>query len=269
MKQAVTILVAFVRRDWRTALSYRVPFVLELFALLFSLMFFFYLGALFDTTASRQEGLEKGYFAFVVIGIALLGIGQTGIGSFAQQVRQDQTTGTFEALVASATPSWLLILGTAAYDLVRATIGSVITIVLAIALFGLRLESDAFSLLLAAAAILASVIFFTAIGVAVAAVTVMIKQTTGLVGAVIAGLALFSGVWFPIEVLPTPLELLAQASPLTWALEVLRAALLRGEADVTHLAILFPCAIAALPAALLLFDLALRRARREGSLAQY
>jgi ABC-2 type transport system permease protein len=216
-----------------------------------------------------RPDLERGYFAFVLIGIALLQIGQTGLTSFAQKLRQEQTTGTFEALMAVPTRPSLLILSSAAYDLLRATALGIVMIVLGLVIFDLRLEESASSYLLALVALAGSIAVFAALGVAVAAFTVVFKQSAALLGAVVGVLALLGGVWYPVSVLPTPVRTIARLVPFTWALDALRASLLRGDADVRDLLLLLAAALAGVPLALLLFSFALRRARQAGSLAQY
>jgi ABC-2 type transport system permease protein len=107
------------------------------------------------------------------------------------------------------------------------------------------------------------------VGVAVAAFTVLFKRTTALLGMVISGLALLGGVYFPIDVFPEPLQTLANALPFTWGLDVLRGSLLGGNVDPLQLVGLLGSALVLLPPALLGFTLAIGRARRTGSLAQY
>lgn len=260
---------AFIQRDWLTARSYRAPFVLEGFGAIFSLALFYYLGQLIDRPAPGGTPLREGYFAFAILGVAVLWIGNAGMLSFSQQLRQEQTTGTLEALVATPSRSTTLVIGTAAFNLLRATFSALVMLLLGVAIFGLRFHSGLFSLFVASIAFLCSLILFAALGVAVAAFTVVFKQTTGLLQMITPAIALLSGVYFPVQVLPRWLQLIAEASPFTWTLDILRAALLRNETDLRHLVALLPAAAFILPAGLFLFERALQKARRDGSLGQY
>jgi ABC-2 type transport system permease protein len=262
-------LAAFVRRDWQRAVSYRVPFALEIFSTLLGLTLFYYLGRLVDASGVRHHELDKGYFAYAVIGVALLEIGHTGLSAFAQKLRDEQTTGTLEALAATPTSSSLIIVGSAAYDMLRATATAFGMIALGMLLFGLRLEFDPVAFPVALVSLAACVLLFAALGIAMAAFTIVFKQTTALLGMVLPAIALLSGVYFPIDVLPRVLETLARASPFTWGLEVLRAALLEGRIDWWQFAVLIPAAAVAVPLGLAVFHAALRRAKRDGTLAQY
>jgi ABC-2 type transport system permease protein len=264
------VLAAFLRRDFRINISYRSSFALEVLSILFLLALFFYLSRVVDDTEfAAHQNLSGGYFGFVVVGLALLSIVQVGLSSFSGKINEEQTTGTFEALMATPTSPALIVLASAAYDLLRATISGLVLVAAAVVVFGLRLELDPASIGVAAAALAGCLALFTSLGVAVAAFTVVVKRTTALLGMVVTCLALLGGVYFPIEVLPEPLEQVASALPFTWGLDLLRASLLGGDVDPAQLAGLFGSAAVLLPFALLGFTVAVRRARRTGTLAQY
>ena len=96
------VLAAFVRRDWRIDLSYRATFVLRLIATVLSLALFYYLSRIIDDAQfAAREDLDSGYFGYVAVGLSLLRIVQVGLASFSRKLREEQTTGTFEALMAT------------------------------------------------------------------------------------------------------------------------------------------------------------------------
>jgi ABC-2 type transport system permease protein len=77
---------------------------------------------------------------------------------------------------------------------------------------------------------------------------------------------------FPIQTLPRPLELVARAIPLTYAVDGARRALLEGQsvkAMAPTLAALAGFAVVLLPLALAGLSLSLRRARQNGTLSFY
>jgi ABC-2 type transport system permease protein len=266
----LSVLAAFLRRDFRINISYRASFSLELLSIVFSLALFFYLGRVVDDTElAAGQNLSQGYFGFVVVGLALLWIVEESLTSFSRKINEEQATGTFEALMATPASSSLIVLGSAMYELLRATILALVLIAVAVVVFGLRLELDAASIGVAVMALAGCLGLFASIGVAVAAATVIIKRTTALLGLTVTALALLGGVYFPVEVFPEPLERLANALPFTWGLDVLRASLLGGDVNTAQLAALFGSAALLLPFALVSFSAAVKRARRTGTLAQY
>ena len=262
-------IAACIRRDLRTATSYRFAYVLELASVAFALILFYYLAQIVDSSALPSTDLGQGYFGFVAVGLALARVLQAGLSSFSRQLREDQLTGTFETLVATPVSSWGLILGTGAYELIRGALVAIVMLGLAVAFFGLRLEAGVESAVVAGAVLIACVVLFAALGVLLAAFTVVFKQPSGLLTMAVAGIGLLGGVYFPIELLPGALQALGSALPFTWGLDLLRGTLLSGETDFARLWYLIAFDLAALPAALLVFDVSLRRAKRTGSLAEY
>jgi ABC-2 type transport system permease protein len=259
-----------VRRDWHIARSYRLPYVLEISTIVLTLVLFFYIGKLVDdTTLASTADLEVGYFPFAAIGFALLRILHTSVTSFANKLREEQTTGTLEALMAAPAPPRLVALGSGGYDLIRATLYALLMLLLAVVLFDVRFISGAGSIVVGVGGLVGCLGFIVAVGVAVGAFTVVFKETTALVGLVTTGMGLLAGVYFPLEILPGALQAIGEAIPFTWGLDVVRGALLAGDTDLDRLGLLLAFDALALPGALLLFTGAVHRARRTGTLAHY
>jgi ABC-2 type transport system permease protein len=264
------LLRAFVLRDWRVTTSYRLPFAFDLVAGILELAVFFYMGRFVDRAGLSESAVIGGdYFSFVVFGTVLVGVVHTSVGSFAQRLHIEQTTGTLEALFASPARPELIILSSAAFDLLEATAFALITVLLGVAFFGLDMDVSATSLLVGVAGVLATVVLFAAVGVAIAGFVLVYKRGAALIGFVASVLALLGGVYYDVAVLPAGLRALARLSPFTWALELLREAFLRAGAEWRLLALLVAAAALALPLSLRLFGVALRRAERAGTLAQY
>lgn len=252
------------------ARSYRLNFLLETFRVLVTLGVFFYLGELLDDSELEARlGVEGDYFAFAAVGIAVLLVVQTTIDSFSTRLRADQTVGTLEALIATPAPTWLVILGSATYDVLRALLLGVAMILMAVAFFGLRPSLDGEGVLVLLVAVPALVTLFAALGVAIAAFTVVFKQATALGDLVTAALSLLGGVYFPLSVLPSAVEGIASALPFTWGVEAVRAALLGEEIELDEVSLLVASSLVGLPLALALFARAVHAAKRMGTLADY
>lgn len=265
----VIALAAFVRRDWVIMRSYRLPFAMDLASTAFMLALFFFLGRLVDQAEiAALEGIGGGYFAFAIVGMAVLRLVQSALQSFTTKMRHEQTTGTLEALLATPASPSLVILCSAGYDLTRAMLTSALMVAVAVPL-GLRSQVTTWSLLAIVATLVALLAVFAALGVVVASFGLVFKQTGPLIALITSGLALLGGVYFPVEVLPEALQWLAHALPFTWGVDLLRAGLLTGTVDGPRLALLAAAAVVGLPVALWLFDKAVVRARKTGTLSDY
>ncbi len=261
-------LPAFLRRDWKIARSYRLQFLLDLAAIPLPLGLFFYLSRLVDRSSVLDGELEQGYFAFGAVGYAVLGMVQTALVSFSGKLRTDQTNGTFEVLMASPVPPSVIVLGSASFDIIKATAISVITLLVA-TLFGLRFHLGLGSVVGLTLGVPALIMAFAALGVLVAACATVFKQVTALLGLITTALGFLSGVFFPIRYLPQPLRAIAEALPFTWAVDVFRTALLEGDLAGPRLGLLMGFAVVSLPFSLFLFRLAVDHARRRGTLTQF
>ena len=269
MRRRLTIVAAFLRRDFTTALSYRVPYAFDLFAVLVNVVLFFYVGKLIDPGPDASAELSNGYFPFVLIGLALFGVANVGLSRFSVSIREEQMAGTLEVLLTQPVSARLVILGSAAYELLRAVLTAVATVLAGVIVFGVDLTSRPGPILAALVVSAVAVVLFAAIGVAVAAFTVLYKQGQSVVGATVVTISLLSGVYYPLDVMPGALESVGNLLPTTWSLDLLRDCLLRGEVDGLRMLGLAAAAAVALPAALWVFGRSLDRARALGTLGQY
>lgn len=270
MTNRLSVLAAFVRRDWGIARSYRFALALDVIDLVVFLLLFYFVGKLVgDSEAVKTSQVAPNYISFVAVGISVMGIMQVGLTSFALKLRRDQNTGTLEALLITPTSYSWLILGSATYDVLRAAGLGAGLLAIGVVFFGVDLDVTASALGILVLAIPTALLLFIGLGVAIAAVVIVFKEIASLLALAATALAILGGVYFPLSVLPEPVQAIAEASPFTWALEVIRAALLGGSVSTAQLVALVIAAPLVIPLALAVLEAAVRRAKRTGTLAQY
>jgi ABC-2 type transport system permease protein len=260
---------AFFLRDLRVALSYRLPFVMQLGSTFFSLMLLFFLARVVDAGGPIDlPGMQRGYFAFVVIGMVVFQLMITSLSTFTSQIRSEQVAGTLEAMLSSPVPSWLVVLASSAYTMLWSAVTAIAGLVFAL-FIGLRFSTSAGALGAASVNFTATVVLFAALGIGIAGFTMVFKQGNSLVGVVTSGVSLLSGIYFPVEVLPAWLQVLARAVPFTWSIDLLRRQLLDADPAWGQTLALAGLSVPLLLAGLVVFRLGVDRARRAGSLATY
>ena len=269
MSRRLEIVRAFIRKDFRVALSYRLPFAFDLVSVLVQAMMFFYVGKLIEPGAGQSADLERGYFAFVLIGLAVFGVARAGMLAFSDGVRDAQVTGNLEMLLTRPAPVGAVVVGAGAYGTLRAMAIGLVMLLVGTGLFGADYVAEPWPILAALLSFLAAAAFFAAIGCAIASFTLLFMQGQGMVSLAVLGMSLLSGLYYPIEVLPEILQAVGQALPTTWALDLMRACLIRGEVDVPLLVALAAASAVGLPLSVWIFSRALGRARRLGTLGQY
>jgi ABC-2 type transport system permease protein len=262
---------AFLIRDYFTETSYRVTFGMGIAGILLRAFIFYFLSQLIgDSAAPLLQAYNGDYFAFVIIGLALGGYFGVGLSSFAQALRQAQTTGTLEAMMMTPTPVSLIIVGSAVWSYVYTTFRVFLYLFVGTLLLGLNLGGANYT---AAAIILVlGITSFASIGILAASLIMVIKRGDPIT-ALIANLAnLIGGVFYPVDILPDWLQTIANLLPLTHALRGMRLALLNGahwrELAPELLALTGFCVVL-LPLSLIAFRFAVERARAEGTLAHY
>jgi ABC-2 type transport system permease protein len=258
----------FVRRDLAIARSYRFPFFLQLITSAGILLVVNRVSGLVDAGRSSDPALRAGFFSYVLVGMAVLQFVNAALTSFTGKLREEQITGTFEALLSTPASPALLALSSAAYEVLQG-VASCFVLLGAGLLFGADFAASVPGLLAAAVCLVALVAVAVAVGVAVAAFTVVFKRGGTVAGLVLAGVSLFAGVYFPIAQLPGAVRWAAEALPFTWGISALRSGLLLGEVDQLRIAGTMGAAVVALPVALLIFRRSVDRARRQGTLGQY
>lgn len=266
----MTLVRAFVRRDFRLEKSYRLALLTQLGGIFTTLLSAGFLSRLVpgDTEALRPYGGD--YFTFALIGTAALSYFSVALGSFASSLSQEQQFGTMEALLVSPNDPKALLLCGAAWPFMFATVQLVVYVALGGVLFHAELAVE--NLALAAGMLALTMLAFSAVGLAAAGLIMLVKRTGSLLGFVGSAFGLLGGVLYPISVLPRPLQLLAEALPMSHGLEGVRLALV-SDPDMGAIgrdaAALGLFTVVLVPLALWGFEAAVRRCRHTGSLGHY
>jgi len=261
-------LPAFVRRDLLIARSRRRALVRDVALLTAQLAVFACIGTLVDPSVLPTYGDgATTYMEFVAIGIVVsLAVG-LGLVRVAGVLRREQTGGTLVALVATPSSMGTVQLGSVAFDLVWVPlrVGVFLT---AVALV-LGLEFDVAGVPAAAVFVVAVLPLAWGLGLLSAAVILVLRRGVPSARLVVAALAVVSGAYFPLTLLPDSVEWLAALNPMARALEGMRNAMLGGSWDRLGpelLALLVP-SVVLLIAGSIAFSLALARERRLGAFA--
>lgn len=266
----MSLVRAFVRRDFRLERTYRLALLTQFGGVLTTLLSAGFLSELVPGNTSSLSRFGGDYFTFALIGTAALSYFSVALGSFASSLSQEQQLGTMEMLLVTPNDPKLLLLCGAAWPFVFATV----QLVLYVALGGLLFHAElAFgNLAIAAGMLMLTMVAFSAVGLAAAGLIMVVKRTGALLGFVASAFGVLGGVLYPISVLPRPLQLLAQALPMSHGLEGVRLALAPDPdlgaigRDAIALA-LFTAVL--VPLAFWGFELAVRQCRRTGSLGHY
>jgi len=261
----------FLKIDLLEAMSYKLSFIFSILGIFFSSATFFFISKLIPNSGSAPIAPYGGdYFSFVMVGLVfseLLGVFES---TFPGKIRQAQVSGTLESLFMTRTSFSTILIGLTIYPFIFTLFRIVFYFILGLLVFGLK-----FGAINWPAAILIfffGSICFLSIGILSASFILVYKMGNPLswVFGTVSGL--LGGVFFPISVLPGWLKWLSYILPITHALEGARKSMLVSSSFSSIMPNIITLAVFGaifFPISLYLFQLAVKKAKKQGVLAQY
>ena len=263
-------LSAFLRRDLREALTYKFSFVSSFVGILLSSATFYFVAKLVPPGTPSLGPFGGDYFSFAVVGVAfssLLGMFQEGLPAV---VRSAQVSGTLEALLVTPASIPTVLFGSSLYSLILQVFRTVLHLGVALAFFGMTLGRVNVPGVLSVGVL--TVLCFLGVGI-LSASFILVYKTGSPFGWILGTVSgLLGGVVFPVALLPPWIRWVSSLLPVTYALDGMRKSLLAsaGFAEVLpDIAALAVFNIILLPVSLLAFRLAVRKAKKDGTLSHF
>lgn len=263
--------LAFIKKDFQNEISYKLAFSMQLVGIFLSVTMFFFLSELFENVSIPALSQYGGsYFSFVLIGIAFSNYLDISLNSLARRIREGQMMGTLEALLVTQTEIPTIIFSSSLYSFLFTSFRVVIFLFIGMVLYGLDLSQANYA---GAIIILGlSIIAFSSFGILSSSFIMAFKRGDPITRIFSSMSWLLGGVYYPIEILPQWLQSCSYLLPITYTLEGMRLALLKGyplHELVNIIVSLIVFAIIVMPLSLMFFSYAVKRAKRDGSLTQY
>lgn len=264
---------AFIARDWRLTVSYRMQFFLRILSILIIVTTLFFISKIFTGFADPRFAQWRDPLAAWLTGLAVLNYFMTGFSSLANAIRQEQVQGTLESVLMTPISVPTVIVASSAWDFVQATFFSFLYLLFGWLFFDVHYRG---SYLLALVFLLLTTVVLSCLGILSASFAMVFKRGDPFGVFLGTGSALFSGVFFPTELITqyagAGVAGISRILPPTYGLEGIRRVLIEGEglSQVREpLLTLIIFLVVLLPFSLWVFNRAVRRAKREGSLIQY
>jgi ABC-2 type transport system permease protein len=258
---------AIFMRDYAIFASYRMRFFTTVFSTLVSLTLFYYVSRL---VRSDKVGSPDDYYAFVVVGLVIIGVLTSTLTMPVSTLRAELMAGTFERMVLSPFGAVRSIVSLLLFPLALAFVTALVALTYAMLAFGLDVRFP--EALAAIPVALLGVLAFAPFGLLMAGAVVMFKQTNAGATFVLTAVTLLAGVYFPVALLPGWIRWASDVQPFTPAVDLLRNLLVGTDLpDPAWLDLLRLCAFAAvlLPVALWALGAAVARSRRQGTIIEY
>jgi ABC-2 type transport system permease protein len=264
---------AFIVRDWRLQLSYRMQFFLRVLSILIIVTTFFFISKIFNGSTDPRFAQWHDPLPAWLTGLAVLNYFMTGFSSLANAIRQEQVQGTLESVLMTPIGVPTVIVASSAWDFVQATLFSSLYLLFGWLFFDVHYRG---SFLLALVFLVLTTVVLSCLGILSASFAMVFKRGDPFGVFLGTGSALFSGVFFPTQLINqyagAGVANISRILPPTYGLDGIRRVLIEGQgfAEVREPFLMLLIFLGVLlPLSLWVFNRAVRRAKREGSLIQY
>jgi ABC-2 type transport system permease protein len=248
-------------------------FFLRVLSILLVVTTFFFISKIFAGFTDPRFTQWRDPLPAWLTGLAVLSYFMTGFSSLANAIRQEQTQGTLESLLTTPINLPTIIVASSAWDFTETTFFSSLYLFFGWIFFDVHFAGN---VLVALLFLVLTTLVLASLGILSASFAMVFKRGDPFGIFLGTGSALFSGVFFPTELLReyggTAVGSLSNIFPSTYGLAGIRAVLIEGRtlADVSSpLVTLLVFLAVLLPFSLWVFGRAVRRAKRDGSLIQY
>jgi ABC-2 type transport system permease protein len=165
------------------------------------------------------------YFEFVAPGIMAMVVMMSLMTGLPHAISYEKDMGTLDGMLVAPTSRWAIILGKVLAQSTRGMIQGFIILLLAIVLFGVAIHG---SILIVVLLILLTVFSFVGLGILITSLADKEETATMVMMTLMFPMMFLSGVMFPIQQMPAPMQTLANFLPLTYAATAMRKVMVLG-----------------------------------------
>jgi ABC-2 type transport system permease protein len=176
----------------------------------------------------QTEGIVAGksnYFEFMAPGIMAMTIMMAAMTGLAGSVSRERELGTLDGIVSAPISRLSIILGKSFAQVVRGLLQALLTLILAVVLFGVVVHGS-YGLL--ALLLLLTVFSFIGIGIMVSALASQQETAMTIMMTMTFPMLFLSGALFPVQQMPVAMQWISRGLPLTYAVEALRKCVVLG-----------------------------------------
>ncbi|MDO7976480.1 ABC transporter permease [Oceanotoga teriensis] len=263
--------IYFFLRDFLIWKSYKLQALLGILSGFLGLIQFGLIGK-FISGGNYFPMIEKyggDIITYFITGSVFLSFTSLALTSFKNIIRQEQLMGTIEYLLLSKTSLWEVFMTTLLSRFIFNILNTTLIFLFLIYIFQVKIFINIF---LSFLILSLTMIVLSGIGIMSAGFIMIFKKGDPInwIYSFLAGI--FSGIYFPIEILPNWLQVVSKFLPTTYAMDSLRKSLIINatfEDIKINVLILIIMSIFLLPTGIIFFKHAFNKARYEGTLIQY
>lgn len=165
------------------------------------------------------------YFQFMAPGIMAMVVMMAAMIGLAGSISRERELGTLDGIISAPISRLSIVLGKSLAQVIRGLLQAVLTLVLAVLVFGVVVQG---SLALLALLLLLTVFSFIGLGVIISSVASQQETAMTIMMTLTFPMLFLSGAMFPIQQMPTVMQWISKVLPLTYAVSALRKCIVLG-----------------------------------------
>jgi ABC-2 type transport system permease protein len=166
------------------------------------------------------------YFEFVAPGLMAMVIMMAAMTGLAGSIAREHELGTLDGILTAPISRLSIIMGKSFAQAVRGLLQAVLTLVLAMVLFGVVVHG---SLWLLALLLVLTIFSFIGIGIMISALSSEQETAMTIMMTLTLPMIFLSGAFFPVQQMPVAMQWISKAIPLSYAVEALRKCIVLGS----------------------------------------
>jgi ABC-2 type transport system permease protein len=176
----------------------------------------------------QTQGVVPGnpnYFEFMAPGIMAMVIMMAAMIGLAGSISRERELGTLDGIISAPISRLSIILGKSMAQVVRGLLQAILTLVLAMLLFGVVVHGN---LALLALLLLLTVFSFVGLGVIISSLASQQETAMTIMMTLTFPMLFLSGALFPLQQMPVVMQWISKVLPLTYAVSALRKCIVLG-----------------------------------------
>jgi ABC-2 type transport system permease protein len=168
---------------------------------------------------------EPNYFEFVAPGIMAMVVMMSLMTGLPHAISYEKDMGTLDGMLVAPTSRWAIILGKVMAQSTRGLIQGFIILLLSVLLFGVVIQG---SILVVILLILLTVFSFVGLGILITSFADKEETAAMVMMTLMFPMMFLSGVFFPVQQMPSLMQTIAGFLPLTYAADAMRKVMVLG-----------------------------------------
>jgi ABC-2 type transport system permease protein len=259
-------IIAFIQRDFKILISYRVAFSSLIVNMLFNLFYFIIFGSMFGNRMPEPIApYQQDFITYILMGSVGWSFLWSITSSASTSIRSEMMMGTLESILLTSTKITTLVISYTIFGCFIGALSSLVLILIGYFVFDTIIYANIYTILI----LLVSIVIMTGFGMIFSGLTLWIKNIGDFIPLFQNISMFFCGVYFPITILPHYMQKIAKFIPFYYSIEGMRLSIINPVQSIKYILILILFSLIITILGFYSLRKGLKKAKRDGSLSFY